>query len=57
MDWSLLFGYLLLDDSFRIHERMGAQYFNLSPTVSLRAKDFGKAIGLSIIIPVEHAPT
>ncbi len=47
LSWSLLFGYLLLDDSFQIHEELGAEaisYFKLSPWLGLRAQDFGELI-------------
>jgi hypothetical protein len=43
--WSLLFGYLFLDDSFRIHEEMGrivAQYLHYVPFMKLRPVDFGQ---------------
>jgi hypothetical protein len=45
--WSLLFFYLLLDDSLSIHERLGGIISNelgLSPAFNLRAKDFGEII-------------
>lgn len=49
-DWShsslcLLFGYLLVDDLFSIHERLGAAIairFNLSPLFGLRPVDVGE---------------
>ena len=40
--WSTLFMYLLLDDSLRIHERIGGylvDYFELQPAFNLRALD------------------
>jgi len=45
--WSLLFGYLLFDDSFQIHERVGQMlrrkgYFGDSPLSGFRAHDFGE---------------
>ncbi len=43
--WSLLFMYLLLDDSLQIHEKFGrylVNYFNFQPMFSLRAQDFGE---------------
>lgn len=43
--WSLLFVYLLLDDSLRIHESFGAylvKYFEFQPMFHLRAQDFGE---------------
>ncbi len=49
--WSILFMYLLLDDSLRIHERMGRYlvgYFNLQPAFNLRAQDFGE-LGVSML--------
>ena len=45
--WSLLFVYLLLDDSFLIHEEYGlylSNYFEFKPMFNLRAKDFGELI-------------
>jgi hypothetical protein len=43
--WLVLFVYLLVDDSLRIHERLGAmvaQYLHLLPVIGLRAKDLGE---------------
>ncbi len=44
--WALLFLYLLLDDSLRIHEKLGANmvdYFDFKPVPNiLRAQDFGE---------------
>ncbi len=43
--WCLLFGYVLLDDSFALHERIGnilANRFNFQPLWGLRAQDFGE---------------
>ncbi|MEE8224995.1 MAG: hypothetical protein V3R42_04680 [candidate division NC10 bacterium] len=43
--WALLFGYLLIDDSFAVHERLGikiSSYMNFSPALRLRAQDFGE---------------
>ena len=45
--WSLLFVYLLLDDSFTIHEEYGlylSNYFEFKPMFYLRAIDFGELI-------------
>lgn len=45
LTWSLLFGYLLLDDSFEIHERLGEKvsaYFNFPPLLGLDGSDFGE---------------
>ncbi len=45
--WSLLFLYLLLDDSLQIHEKLGAylvNYFGFQPLFNLRAEDFGELI-------------
>ncbi len=45
LSWSVVFGYFLLDDSFRLHESLGgkiALYFNYSEGLGLRAKDFGE---------------
>jgi hypothetical protein len=51
LSWSLFFGYLLLDDSFKIHERLGkkiSNYFHFVPTFGLRSQDFGE-LSVSII--------
>ena len=43
--WTLLFIYLLCDDSLRIHEKFGhylADYFEFKPMFQLRAQDFGE---------------
>ena len=45
--FSLLFVYLLIDDSFEIHENFGrviAEFFNIQPWIGLRAVDFGELI-------------
>jgi hypothetical protein len=45
--FSLLFLYLLIDDSFEIHENLGrviAEIFNFRPWMGLRAVDFGELI-------------
>ena len=45
LSWSFLFVYLLLDDMFMIHERLGtevANYLGYSPMLHLRAQDFGE---------------
>lgn len=43
--WSLLFGYLLVDDAYRLHEKLGAMlrpYFSFAPMIGLRAQDLGE---------------
>lgn len=58
--WSLLFFYLLLDDSLGIHENLGgviSQQLAFSPAFNLRAKDFGEllvsaSIGLFFLIAI-----
>jgi len=48
---SLLFYYLLFDDSFEFHENFGAtvaEFFNLQPMFGLRAVDFGE-LAVSIL--------
>jgi hypothetical protein len=43
--WCLLFLYLLLDDSLKIHEQLGAKVAKmlaLNPSFNLRAQDFGE---------------
>ncbi|NJP22040.1 MAG: hypothetical protein HC763_26925 [Hydrococcus sp. CRU_1_1] len=45
--WSLLFGYLLLDDSWRIHEKWGFLISNklgFTAAFGLRAGDFGEML-------------
>ena len=45
--WSILFLYLLLDDSGKIHEGLGlyiSQQWGFEPAFNLRAKDFGEAL-------------
>lgn len=47
--WSLLFSYLLVDDLFLVHERLGervAAHLELPPMWGLRARDFGE-LGVS----------
>ena len=47
MAWGLFFGYLLLDDSLGIHEKLGfriSEWFNFQPAFNLRALDFGEVI-------------
>jgi len=43
--WFLLFLYLLIDDTLRVHETMGrhiVSYFEYQPAFGLRAQDFGE---------------
>jgi len=43
--WCVLFLYLLIDDTLRVHETMGrhlAHYFGYQPAFGLRAQDFGE---------------
>ena len=43
--WSLLFAYLLIDDSFQLHERLGivvANYLEYTHMLKLSPKDFGE---------------
>ncbi|MBK5940722.1 hypothetical protein [Halochromatium roseum] len=45
--WSLLFAYLLFDDSLQIHERLGGYLANalqLLPILELRAQDLGELV-------------
>ena len=50
--WSLLFFYLLLDDSLQIHETLGkfiSDKLNFSSWLNLRAEDFGElAVSISV---------
>jgi hypothetical protein len=56
--WSLLFLYLLFDDYFMIHEKMGwiiSDRLGFTPALNLRAKDFGEVamsafVGLIFLI-------
>jgi hypothetical protein len=62
--WSLLFGYLLIDDLFEVHERLGttiASHFGLPPMFALRPQDLGElavtasaAVLFSALIGVGH---
>ncbi|MGH7412622.1 MAG: hypothetical protein ACREKJ_00275 [Candidatus Rokuibacteriota bacterium] len=62
--WSLLFGYLLIDDVFQLHERLGKTVSDRSgflPMFQLRAQDFGElavtaffASILFVVIGVAH---
>lgn len=50
LSWSLIFLYVLLDDSLKLHETVGisiTDYFEFQPMFGLRAKDFGE-LGVSI---------
>ncbi len=45
--WAIVWAYLLLDDSLRIHENLGAimaYKLNLVPTLGLRAQDLGELV-------------
>lgn len=44
--WGLVFGYVLLDDAFSLHERYGAQLAGSLPSASfnLRTQDFGELL-------------
>lgn len=58
--WGLLFNYILLDDSLRIHEIIGSQVselFGFQDLFNLRATDFGELIvsatvGIGFIIAI-----
>lgn len=48
--WSLLYLYLLIDDSLRLHENLGkllVGYFDIQPFFKIKAKDFGE-LGVSL---------
>jgi hypothetical protein len=52
--WTVLYMYLLLDDSLEIHERLGrylVKYFEIQPRFHLRAQDFGE-LSVSIFFGV-----
>ena len=61
--WSLLFFYLLLDDSLEVHEKLGELISNqlaFSPAFNLRAKDLGEllvsaGVGLFFLIAIAIA--
>jgi uncharacterized membrane protein len=61
--WSLLFFYLLLDDSLEVHEKLGeliSQQLAFFPAFNLRAKDFGEllvsaGVGLFFLIAIAIA--
>jgi hypothetical protein len=43
--WAFFFGYLLIDDSCQLHEKLGtliAQRFELNPVFNLKAQDLGE---------------
>lgn len=45
--WSLVFGYVLLDDAFTVHEHYGALltgWLTLTPGYGLRAQDVGELL-------------
>ncbi|MEM7594736.1 MAG: hypothetical protein AAF383_25105, partial [Cyanobacteria bacterium P01_A01_bin.83] len=45
--WSLFYGYLLLDDALRIHEKIGAvvsNFFGFQEVLNLRSVDFGEVL-------------
>lgn len=47
LGWQTLFVYIFLDDSFRIHERVGeaiAQHYSIVPIAGLRPQAFGELI-------------
>lgn len=51
LTWALLFGYIVIDDAFTIHERLGvvvANLFSYHPLL-LRARDFGELTVLGAI--------
>jgi len=48
--WALVFGYLLLDDAMKLHERLGRLLeivLGLSPILGLRAEDIGELIAIA----------
>jgi hypothetical protein len=49
--WLAVFGYLLVDDAFSVHEQSGAALANsleLTPALGLRAADFGELLVMAI---------
>lgn len=53
--WSLLFFYLLLDDSAEIHEKLGhfiSTEFAFTPMFNLRGQDFGEIVVTGIVVIV-----
>lgn len=61
--WSLVLGYVLLDDAVQIHERGGGkivEWFGYAPAFQLRAQDFGEltvtvAAGLGLAVAMGGA--
>jgi len=61
--WSLVLGYVLLDDAVQIHEKGGGkivEWFGYAPAFQLRAQDFGEltvtvAAGLGLAVAVGGA--
>jgi hypothetical protein len=52
LSWSLLTLYLLVDDLFQVHERVGrelANYFEMIQAFGLRAQDFGELAVVAVI--------
>jgi hypothetical protein len=50
--WPLIFGYLLVDDAFRVHERLGrgvARSLGPAPGLGLRAQDLGEFVVVAVI--------
>ncbi|MCK6626249.1 MAG: hypothetical protein L6R45_13875 [Anaerolineae bacterium] len=50
--WLCLFAYLVVDDSFELHERLGlvvANYFDYQPMLMLRVWDFGELTASAIM--------
>jgi hypothetical protein len=58
--WALFYGYILIDDSFRLHETLGRMVstnFSFAPMMGLRPGDLGELIvyvcvGLVFLIPI-----
>ncbi len=58
--WSLVLGYVLLDDAVQIHEKGGGkivEWFGYAPAFQLRAQDFGEltvtlaaGLGLAVVV-------
>jgi len=58
--WSLLYGYLLVDDAYRVHEKLGAllsSNLNFTPMFGVSARNIGELCvyvvsGLLFLIPI-----
>ena len=55
LSWGILFGYLLLDDGFQIHEQVGmelSQAFGFPSMMGLRPQDLGELVVLASVASI-----